>query len=331
MLLLDNELNNYSDLSYQKISGEKFQIIDHKFQKEVVFNLKNTTTTSHLQKEKLHKEKLHEDLEKMNNYRYVSGHGYFLDGYSEVSITGFMEQENYHGLFEIGKTYSFGSYHFEIGSKSELFSFLTSYEDESKYDFYTLKLNGVSKDTFSLEIEKALFYIGSKFSEDIEQEYREFLYPRVIDFRTVGVTSELFNYTEINLNLDWGSPIVSNLSSFNQGESSDDYNFFAYYRFIETFFGTGNEENELIMLVESIDSKELLTFSKEHRLIQNNGTAKSLAKSLYQTRNNYIHHKLNKKRTFDPTFNLPVQALTKWKVITREIAIQLLNLHCGKK
>jgi len=325
MKLLDDKLESYDDLSYTKINGTTFQLDDKRLNKQVVFNLKGVTITPYL-----HMEILHKKLKKMNDYEYVEGHGYYLDGYAEFGITGFMDQEGYRGSFEIGKIYSFGDYHFEVSPRSDLFSFLTWYEDESKYDFHTLKLNGVSKESFSIEIEKALFYIGAKFSEDIEEEYREYFYPRIVDFRMVGITAELFDYTEIDLNLDWSSPIANNLSLFNQGESSDDYNFFAYYRFMETFFGTGTEEDELTALVESIDVKELLDFAKKYLLIEANGTAKSLAKSLYQVRNNYIHHKLSRERIFDPTFNIPVQILTKWKVITKEMAIQLLNLHCSQ-
>lgn len=325
MKLLDDEFKSYDDLSYKKINGAKFQLDDKRLNKQVFFNLKGVTITPYL-----HKESLHQKLKKMNDYEYIHGHGYYLDGYTEFGVIGFMEEEGYLSSFEIGKVYSFGGYHFEVSPRSELFSFLTWYEDESKHDFHTLKLNGVSRESFPVEIEKALFYIGTKFSEDIEEEYREFLYPRIIDFRMVGITAESFDYTEINLNLDWNSPIANNLSLFNQGESTDDYNFFAYYRFLETFFGEGNEEDELIALVESINVTELLEFAKKYLLIEANGTAKSLAKSLYQVRNNYIHHKLNRERIFDPTFNIPVQILTKWKVITKEMAIQLLNLHCGQ-
>jgi hypothetical protein len=323
MKLLDDELNGYDDISYNKLNGTKFRLIDKRLNKQLVFNFKGVTISPYL-----HKESLHEKLKKMNDYEYVNGHGYYLDGYAEFGITGFMDQDDYHGSFEIGKVYSFSNYHFEVSPRSDLFSFLTWYEDESKFDFYTLKLYGVSKESFSVEIEKALFYIGAKFTEDIEEEYREFLYPRIVDFRMVGINAELFNYTDIDLNLDWSSPIANNLSLFNQGESSDDYNFFAYYRFIETFFGKGNEEDELTELVESLDVKVLLEFAKKHQLIEANGTAKSLAKSLYQVRNNFIHHKINRERIFDPTFNIPVQILIKWKVITKEMAIQLLNLHC---
>ena len=325
MKLLDDKLEVYDDLSYKKINGTKFKLDDKRLNKQVVFNLKGVTITPFL-----HMESLHQKLKKMNDYEYVQGHGYYLDGFTEFGVTGFMEEKGYLSSFEIGKVYSFGGYHFEVSSRSDLFSFLTWYEDESKHEFYTLKLYGVSRDSFPIEIEKALFYIGTRFSEDFEEEYREFLYPRIVDFRMVGITVESFDYTEIDLNLDWNSPIVNNLSLFNQGESTDDYNFFAYYRFLETFFGEGIEEDELILLVESINVKELLEFAKRNLLIETNGTAKSLAKTLYKVRNNYIHHKLNRDRIFDPTFNIPVQILTKWKVITKEMAIQLLNLHCGQ-
>ncbi|KZR59790.1 hypothetical protein [Pseudobacillus badius] len=323
---LDDKLKGYDDLSYEKINGTRFQLKDKQLNKRVVFNLKGVTITPFI-----HTDSLIEKLEKMNDFKYVEGHGFYLDGYAEFSITGFMDymdEQIYRGSFEIGKVYSFGSYHFEISTRSDLFSFLTWFEDESKSDFYTLKLYGVSKEKFSIEIEKSLFYIGAKFLDDIDEEYREFLYPRIMDFRMVGITTELFNYTEIDLSIDWSSPITNNLSLFNHGESTDDYNFFAYYRFIETFFGDGNEEDELIALVESIDVTELLGFAKDNQLIEANGTEKSLAKLLYQIRNNYIHHKLSRERLFDPTFNIPIQILTKWKVITREMAIQLFNLHC---
>ncbi|MCA4158027.1 hypothetical protein [Priestia megaterium] len=325
MELLERALDGYNGLSYEKINGSKFQMEDEQLRKKVVFNLKGVNITPYL-----HMESFQEKLKNMNDYDYVNGHGYYLDGYAEFGIIGFMDEDNPHATFEIGKVYSFGSYHFEISPRSELFSFLTWYEDESKSDFNTLKLNGVSKENFPIEIEKALFYIGNNFSEDIVEEYREFLYPRIIDFREVGMTAELFNYTKVDQDLDWGSPITNHLSLFNQGESSDNYNFFAYYRFMETFFGEGNEVDELTMLVESIDVTELLMFAKKYGLIESNGTAKSLAKSLYQVRNNYIHHKLSRERIFDPTFNIPVYILTKWKVITKEMAIQLLNLHCNQ-
>lgn len=326
MKLLDDELEGYDDLSYKKINGTKFQLDDKRLNKQVSFNLKDVIITPFL-----HTESLLVKMEKMNDFKYVKGHGYYLDGYSEFSITGFMDEMDgqlYRGSFEIGKVYSFGSYQFEVSTRSDLFSFLTWFEDESKFDFHTLKVYGVSSERFSIEIEKTLFYIGAKFLDDIDEEYREFLYPRIMDFRMVGTTNELFNYTEIDLSIDWNSPITNNLSLFNQGESTDDYNFFTYYRFIETFFGDGNEEYELTILVESIDATELLEFAKDNLLIEANGTEKSLAKSLYQVRNNYIHHKLSRERIFDPTFNIPIQLLTKWKVITREMAIQLLNLHC---
>jgi hypothetical protein len=328
MELLDHELEGYDDLSYEKVNGTRFQLKDKRINKQVVFNLKGVTITPFL-----HTESLLEKLEKMNDFKYVEGHGYYLDGYAEFSITGFMDNMDgqiYRGSLEIGKVYSFGDYQFEISTRSDLFSFLTWFEDESKYEFYTIKLYGVNKEKFSIEIEKSLFYIGTKFLDDIDEEYREFLYPRIMDFRMVGITTELFKYTEIDLSIDWNSPITNNLSLFNHGESTDDYNFFAYYRFIETFFGNGNEEDELIALVESINATQLLEFAKDNLLIEANGTKKSLAKSLYQIRNNYIHHKLSRERIFDPTFNIPIQILTKWKVVTKEISIQLLNLHCGQ-
>lgn len=325
MELLESELEGYDELSYKKINGTKFQLDDKRLKKKVVFNLKGVTITRYLLMESLH-----EKLEKMNDYEYVDGHGYYLDGYAEFGITGFMDEEGERGSFEIGKVYSFGNYHFEVSPRSDLFSFLTWYQDESKFEFNTLKLNGVSKENFSVEIEKALFYIGTKFSEDIQEEYKEFLYPRIVDFREVGTIAEIFDYTAIDLDLYWNSPITSNLSLFNQGESSDNYNFFAYYRFMETFFGEDNEEDELTALVKSIEVTGLLVFAKKYGLIEDNGTANSLAKSLYQVRNNYIHHKLSRARIFDPTFNIPVHILTKWKVITKEMAIQLLNLHCSQ-
>ncbi len=264
-------------------------------------------------------------MKKLNDYEYTNGYGFYLDGYAEFGITGFVEEESGRSSFEIGKMYRFGNYKFEISEPSSLFSFLTYFEDESKVEFYTIKLYGVSHEKFVLEVEKALFYMGFQFKDDIDEEYSEFLYPRIYDLREMSMTFEYFDYTEMEKNLDWNSPFLNNISLFNQGESTDYYNFFAYYRFMETFFGVGNEENELIGLLESIDGTKLLEFAKKHTLIEANGTIKSLAKALYQVRNNYVHHKLRRNRLFDPTFNIPVTVLAKWRVVTREVAIQLLN------
>lgn len=326
--LLNKAIERYEDLSYEILNGSRFVMKDNRLSKEFEFKLKRIDVSN---PSFLAKDKYHNELKQLNDYEYKNGYGFYLDGYAEFGVTGFMDENTDGSSFEIGKLYRFGNYEFEISKPSSLFSFLTHFEDESKFDFHTIKLRGVSREKFVLEVEKAIFYIGVQFKADIVEEYSELLYPRIFDFREMSMTFEYFDYTEMETNLDWNSQIMDNISLFNQGESTDYYNFFTYYRFMETFFGVGNEENELIGLVESIKGTKLLGFAKEHMLIEANGTAKSLAKALYRIRNNYVHHKLRGSRLFDPTFNIPVTVLAKWRVVTREIAIQLLNKHGKEK
>ncbi|MFP3790851.1 hypothetical protein [Bacillus subtilis] len=320
---LNNHLERYEHLTLKKINGSRYRLQDECVNKSLSFNLKGIEVESNY----MNMKKLHLKFENSNDYKYFDGHGFCIEDYAEFGITGFFDEEFDYTSFETDVCYSFGKYKFIVSDPSNLFQFLTWFEDETKFDYKTIKLFGTSQDTALKDLEKAVFYIGSKFLED-DEAYKEFLYPRIVDLREVGVTAVPFNYTEINLNINWDSPIANNLSLFNYGESTDHYNFFAYYRFIETFFDTGNEEDELIALVESIDNDELLIFAKDHNLIEANGTAKTLAKTLYKVRNNYVHHKLRKERIVDPYFNVPVAILSKWKVISREIAIQLLNINC---
>lgn len=322
MKLLDDEFESYENLTYEKINGTRFRMRDEKLGKEMEFNLKGIDFSSYLPAQALHQK-----LEDMNDYKYTDGYGFYLDGYAELAIFGFMNDDSTQSEFVIGETYQFGQYKFEISPPTDLFRYLTWSDDESKIDFDTIKLTGVTKESFVVDIEKALLYLGTRYKEDFYEEYSQFLYPQLMDLREVGMIYEPFDYTNVSAKLDWHSPILSNIALFNQGESTDNYNFFAYYRFIETFFEDGNEVDQLIKLVESIDTTELLEFAKEHALINVNGTKKTLARELYAIRNNYVHHKLSRVRIFDPTHNIPIPVLIKWRVVTKEIAIQLLNLH----
>ena len=322
MKLLDDEFESYETLTYEKINGTRFRISDTKSGKNMVFNLNGIDYDSYLPMDAFHQK-----LESMNDYKYAEGYGFYLEGYAEFAIGGFLRDGGC-AEFEKKKTYRFGQYEFEVSPPTDLFSYLTWNDDESKdSEFDTIKLTGVAKESFVVDIEKALLYLGTHFKLDFEEEYSQFYYPQLMDLREVGMLYEPFDYTAISTELDWHSPALRNIALFNEGESTDNYNFFPYYRFIETFFEEGREEDQLIELVESINAVELIVFAAQHKLINGNGTAKSLARGLYAIRNNYVHHKLNRVRLFDPTHNIPTPVLAKWRVIAKEIAIQLLNVH----
>lgn len=326
MEILDKLFNRYETMTYERLSSNRFMLKDSQIEKEATFNLRGVDLTEGFIPTKT----FHNKIASVNDFAYIDGHGFYLDGYAEFKITGFWDDEGYKGEFEgFNKEHQIGHTRFELSEPSDLFDFLTRFEDETKVDYSSIKLTGVTEENVLVELEKALFCLAHTYSEYIIEEYKEFLYPRIVDMREVGMLMEEFDYTEIDLDLDWSSPYFRSLSQFNQGESSDTYDTFAFYRFIESFFGEEKEEDEIIGLVESIDHQELVTYASNHHLIDsNNATAKSLAKQLYQVRNNYVHHKLKGKRLFEPSFNVPVAVLSKWKVVTREIAIQLLNKHC---
>lgn len=322
MKILDYQFEKYKNLIYEKVNGTRFLMKDLKSGKEMEFNLKGIDSERYLPMDAFQRK-----LESMNDYKYTEGYGFYLNGSAEFAIGGFLRGGGC-AEFEKEKLYCFGKYEFEVSPPTDLFRYLTWADDESKDpDFDTIKLTGVAKDTFVIDIEKAILYLGTNFKLDYEEEYGQFHYPQLMDLREAGMLYEPFDYTEVGEELDWNSPVLKNIGLYNQGESTDNYNFFSYYRFIETFFEKGPEEDQLIELVESVDTTEIIEFAKKHELINENGTAKSLAKELYSVRNSYVHHKLTKVRIFDPTHNIPTPLLLKWRVVTKEIAIQLLNLH----
>lgn len=326
MQILDDEFKDFKDLSYERKSSNRFILKDNQNNNEIVFNTKKMK----LPKEGIIWEEMLESFESSNDFSYISGHGFYLEGYAEFKITGFWDDDGFkEESSELNKRYIMGNTSFELGCPSNLFDYITRFEDETKVDYLSIKLFGLNKENILLELEKAIFLLAQTYSEFIMEEYREFLYPRIVDIREVGCITEPFTYTDIDLDFDWSSPHFQSISQFNQGESSDSYDYFGYYRFIESFFGDNKEEDEIVSLVESINYQNLVDYASQNQLIdKNNATPKALARKLYQVRNNYVHHKLKGTRLFDPTFNVPVLYLSKWKVVSREIAIQLMNKHC---
>lgn len=322
MKILDDTFEKYKNLIYEKVNGTRFSMSDLKSGKKMVFNLKGIDYDRYLPMAAFHQK-----LEDMNDYKYIKGYGFYLNESAEFAIGGFLRDGGC-DEFEKEKVYHFGQYDFEVSTPTDLFRYLTWNDDESKDpDFDTIKLRGVSKDSLVIDVEKAMLYIGTHFKWYYGEEYQQFYYPQLMDLREAGMPYEPFDYTKVIEELDWHSPVLKNIGLYNEGESTDNYNFFSYYRFIETFFEEGPEEDQLIELVESVDTTKLVEFAKEYGLINKNGTSKSLAKALYAIRNSYVHHKLRRVREFELTHNIPVSLLLKWRVVAKEVAIQLLNLH----
>lgn len=315
MATVEKELAGYENLAYDKDRNNRYVLTDKQIKKSV------TLDKGDLKLEKM--AEFHQQLEHKNDFTYKNGYGFYLDGYVEFGVIGFMDKKS-RTSFEHGKRYKMGELEFEVSPKSDMFHFFTWFEDKSHMESNTLKLYGASKEGFLSDIEKALFLMGVRFEEEFIEEYGEFFYPRILDIRESNIPCESFEFTEVNENLDWSCPITGNLALFNQGEATSRYNFFAFYRFIETFIQTGREADELTSLLRSLDTKQLLAFAKETRLIEQNGNVVELANALYTIRNRYVYERPGD----EPDGNIPVEEMAKWKVVTKEMAIQLLNNNC---
>ena len=316
MTTLEKELAGYSNLDYQQVSYNRYALRDKLLKKSV-----------ELEKDDLNEEDMttfHRTLEDKNDFQYKHGYGFYLDGYTEFGVIGFMDKKS-RTSFEHGKRYPLGDLEFEVSGKSDLFHFFTWFEDESQMESSTLKLYGVTKESYTADIEKALFYMGVRFEDEFLEEYGEFFYPRILDIRESDIPCDSFEFTDVSENLDWTCPVTGNLALFNQGESTSRYNFFAFYRFIETFIKTGRETQELTRILEQLETEQLLAFAKETRLIEPDGKEEELAKALYEIRNRFVYERPGA----EPDGKIPVEEMAKWKVITKEMAIQLLNSNCS--
>lgn len=315
MTTLEKELEGYPDLSCRQARHNRLALWDANIKKEVEFARNDMTLQdmdSFIQK-----------LTAKNDFEYKNGYGYYLDGFTEFGVIGFMDKGT-STSFEHGKRYQLGGVEFEISRKSDLFHFLTWFEDKSHMESDTLKIYGVSKESYISDIEKALFYLGMRFADEFIEEYGKFFYPRILDIRDTDIPCESFQFTNIRTDLDWSCPATGNLALFNQGEATSRYNFFAFYRFIETFIQTGRETEELSRLMKDLETTDILAFAKETRLVEPEGKEADLAKALYDVRNRYIYEVPGG----EPDGKIPVEEMQKWKVVTKEIAIQLLNSRC---
>lgn len=315
MTTLTKELAGYKNLDYEKVADNRFTLRDKELGKTVEFEMSDLSLTDMT--------RFHENIQEKNDFEYQHGYGFYLEGYTEFGVIGFMDKAS-RTSFEHGKRYPLGNLEFEVSKKSDLFHFLTWFEDKSQMESNTLKVYGVTKESYSSDIEKALFMMGVRFEDEFLEEYGEFFYPRILDIRESDIPCESFEFTEVSANLDWSCPVTGNLALFNQGESTSRYNFFAFYRFIETFIKTGRETEELTALLKSLQTEQLLGFAKETRLIDEDGDVEELAKLLVEMRNRYVYERPGD----EPDGKIQVEEMAKWKVITKEIAIQLLNSTC---
>lgn len=316
MNALSKELTGYKNLDYEKVAGNRFSLHDKALEKSVEFEMNDMSPTDMA--------RFHQNLEEKNDFKYEDGYGFYLNGYTEFGVTGFMDKES-PTSFEHGKRYPLGTMEFEVSKKSDLFHFFTWFQDKSQIESNTLKIYGVEKGTYTADIEKALFNMGVRFEEEYLLEYGEFFYPRILDIRESDYPFASFQYTDVISNLDWSCPVTGNLALFNQGEVTSRYNFFAFYRFIETFIGTGKEEEALVNLLKPLDTSQILAFAKETRLIAEDDKEEELVKELFEFRNRYVYAEPGQ----EADGNIPVEMMAKWKIVTKELAIQLLNLNCS--
>ena len=303
-------VEGYEQISMEQTGTNEWTLTDKQLGKSAAFESEDITLTTMKQ--------VIQRLAERNDFQYINGQGFYLKGYAEVGIVGFMDEDD-QSIFKIGKTYSVGGIEFEVSKKSDLFHFLTWFEDKSRLETLTLKLNGVNKENFSEEIEKVIFYMGTKYKEQMLDDCGDFAYPRTIDVRVSDIPCDEFRYSAINMNIDWSSLEANHLALFNQGETSDNSNFFSYYRFIETFLGEEKSLAELQRRLSTLHPGRILAFAKEAKLIEEHESVEALGEALYEVRNRYVN-----EQEEDAGY-VPFNELGKWKVVTKEVAIQLLN------
>lgn len=318
MTTLEKEIAEYPDLNSRLARHNRIAIWDANIKKEIEF-AKNDMTLDNM-------EHFFQKLTAKNDFEYKNGYGFYLDGYTEFGVIGFMDK-GANTSFEHGKRYPMGEVEFEVSRKSDLFHFLTWHEDKSHMESDTLKIYGSTKESYVSDIDKALFFMGIRFANEFIEEYGKFFYPRILDIRDTDEPCDSFEFSSIRTDLDWSCPATGNLALFNQGESTSRYNFFAFYRFIETFIQTGRETEELSRLMKKLETARILEFAKETRLIEVDGKEADLAKALYDVRNQYIYEVPGG----EPDGRIPVEQMKKWKVVAKEISIQLLNTRCTEQ
>ena len=99
----------------------------------------------------------HELLEKANDYKYLEGKGFYLNGYGELGVSRRLELLLLKDSVKSDTLYQFGSFQFEISWRSDFFRFLTTNDSNLIYkskgaseSLYTIKFYGIKKEDLLL-------------------------------------------------------------------------------------------------------------------------------------------------------------------------------------